>query len=279
MSILFGCLAAIAWAIHDLCIWRLGRNHAILNCVLAILLSGLVLVLPAAIVFGGFHDVGRNSILLSVGAGLFYAVAVCALFIAFSIGPIRLAAPIVGAFPVGSVALAAATGTAISVGEYMAIAVILGGITVMAMLGDSQQSDKPNSHVILISALSAIGFFLAFSLGQAAMKNGSELVLIASMRTTAAVAVGVAALVTGRRPMPERGVLLLLCGMGLLDATALGLVLSGGLTDRPEFTVVIASSFGLLTIILARLFFREPMNIPQWICVCGVFTGIGYLSA
>ena len=71
------------------------------------------------------------------------------------------------------------------------------------------------------------------------------------------------------------GLLLL---MGCCDAAALGLVLWSGALPRPEFAAVAASTFGMITIILAALFLKERMTPPQWGAVALVFSGVGYLA-
>jgi uncharacterized membrane protein len=66
--------------------------------------------------------------------------------------------------------------------------------------------------------------------------------------------------------------------MGVLDATALGLVLLAGGLPHPEFASVASSVFGVVTILLAWAFLRERMTLPQWGGVALIFAGIGYLG-
>jgi drug/metabolite transporter (DMT)-like permease len=65
--------------------------------------------------------------------------------------------------------------------------------------------------------------------------------------------------------------------MSLLDALALGIVIAAGNLHRPEFAAVAASTFGIITIILAWLFLKERMTGGQWFGVAVCFLGIGYL--
>jgi len=45
-----------------------------------------------------------------------------------------------------------------------------------------------------------------------------------------------------------------------------------------EFAAVAASTFGMITIILAWLFLKERMTPGQWFGVAICFFGIGYLA-
>jgi drug/metabolite transporter (DMT)-like permease len=77
---------------------------------------------------------------------------------------------------------------------------------------------------------------------------------------------------------PDRRAWPLLALMGFLDAFALGVVIASGALDRPEFAAVAASTFGMVTIILAWLFLKELMTPSQWLGVAITFGGIGYLA-
>ena len=66
--------------------------------------------------------------------------------------------------------------------------------------------------------------------------------------------------------------------MGVLDTVALGAVMIGGTMPRPEFAAVAASTFGLLTVVLAWAFLSEPMTGRQWVSVTIVFAAIATLG-
>ena len=82
-----------------------------------------------------------------------------------------------------------------------------------------------------------------------------------------------------RPPLPGRAApWKLLVVMGILDALAIGLVLTAGSLPRPEFASVTSSIFGMITIILAWAFLKERMMPLQWAGAVIVFSGIGYLA-
>jgi drug/metabolite transporter (DMT)-like permease len=46
----------------------------------------------------------------------------------------------------------------------------------------------------------------------------------------------------------------------------------------PEYAVVASSIFGLITVILARIFLSETMTSRQWLGCLVTFAAIGYLA-
>ena len=67
--------------------------------------------------------------------------------------------------------------------------------------------------------------------------------------------------------------------MGLLDAIALGTVLTAGIYPHPEYASAASSIFGLVTVLLAWVFLKEAINVTQWLGVLVIFTSIAYLAA
>jgi drug/metabolite transporter (DMT)-like permease len=65
---------------------------------------------------------------------------------------------------------------------------------------------------------------------------------------------------------------------GLLDSGAYVAVLFGGHGPGSEIAVVVASSFSVVTVILARVILKESMSGPQWACVVAIVFGIGTLT-
>jgi drug/metabolite transporter (DMT)-like permease len=47
---------------------------------------------------------------------------------------------------------------------------------------------------------------------------------------------------------------------------------------HPEFAAVCASVFGVVTILLARLFLGERVRPPQWAAITAIFGAVGYLG-
>ena len=69
-----------------------------------------------------------------------------------------------------------------------------------------------------------------------------------------------------------------LCLLASLDTLALALVTGAGHYPDPHYESVAASTFGMVTIILAWIFLRERLTGQQWLAVIVVFGAILYLG-
>ena len=123
----------------------------------------------------------------------------------------------------------------------------------------------------------------AIDLGDAAALSecggvGSELPVLLVARMASVLSIAALMLATRTPPTLHRPHLRLLVLMGLLDIVALGLVLAAGNLPNPAYAAVASSVFGIITILLAWRFLREPIARLQWGGIALVFAGIAYLA-
>lgn len=285
MSLMFGLVAALCWGIHDVCVRFAAGRAGVPLALTAVLGIGLLAVGTAALFLGDWQAVGPRMLTSSILSGMAYACAGFGLYRAFSIGPVRLVSPIVGAFPVLSLLAAAFQGRPPSALQWLAVAVIVLGVAAIAIMSqhDDHSPEAPGpasgrGQAIAWALASAFGFALTFALGQEASRSGDEWPAIALARLAALLTI-LAFVVLRRTSLPwQRAPWGLLIVMGLCDAAALALVQAAGTLPHAEFAAVAASTFGVVTILLAWLFLRERMGPGQWAAVAVVFAGIGYLA-
>ncbi|KIC37021.1 DMT family transporter [Leisingera sp. ANG-M7] len=277
-SLLLGLIAALAWGIHDLCVRVVSKKTGILPAMLTVFATGAILMAAAGIALADWHAMTLPAAKLAGLSGTIYALASYALYRAFALGPVRLAAPLIGAYPVLSLGLAMLQGQPVGPGHWLAVAAVVGGVGCIAVFSAEDDGGAINPRTAGWGLMAAIGFALTFATGQAATQAGAELpVLILSRAAAILLAVALAILLRALQ-FPPRQVLPLLCVMGALDAAALGLVIYSGTLPRPEFASVSASLFGLVTVVLAWLVLRESMTRAQWVSVAVTFGGIAYLG-
>lgn len=278
-SLLYGLIAALTWGLHDFCVRHLSQKLAVATMLLAVLVMGSVALAALITLTGAWESIDTRSALFATASGTCYAMGCYGLFSAFAIGPVRLVAPICGAYPVLSVALAAFAGQAIRPDQWLATIAVVVGIAVVARQPGQDAGSDNRLKAMLWASLGAVGFALTFALGQTAAVSGAERMVILLARLTALLIV--ALWVFGQRlPLaPLRLHLPLLALMGALDVTALGFVIAAGGLANPEFASVASSIFGLITILLAWRFLAEPMHALQWGGVALVFAGIAWLAA
>lgn len=278
MSLILGFYAAVAWAFHDLFVRHITQKTPILPMLFFVLLFGTFLLSPTVFLSSDRSMATLPAICLSVASGVIFAFSSLSLYAAFSIGPVKLVAPIISAFPVVSVGWAVLNGSLISSAQWGAVLLVVCGVALVATLSDTSQGSIQKHRAILYSALASIGFAATFATSQAATLVWDDSMVIFTARTSATITIGILIFAVKSTWMLPKNIWLRLGMLGFLDASALAMVTRAGTMPHPEFAAVSSSLFGMLTVILARVFLREYMTRAQWIAVIIVFCGIGILG-
>lgn len=277
----FGLTAALLWAVHDLLARKLSQGAALLPILVLVLGAGTLGLLPVALVLGGWGQMTWPAGGVAALSGLAFAVAIGGLYKAFSLAPVRVVSPVVGAYPLLILLIAVAQGRPVPDGDWLAVLAIVIGITIVAI---ASRDDAPDGYAaspgIAISwaALSAAGFAATFALAQDATRLGSELPVMLVGRIVALAAILCLMAWHKSSLAPQRGHFGVLGLMGLLDALALGLVTASGGLPRAEYASVASSLFGVLTVLLAAWFLKEKVRPVQWAGIACVFGGIAVLG-
>jgi len=172
ISLGLGLIAALCWGVHDICVRYVSQRTGIMAAISTVLIFGALLLTPVCIYFGNWADLTMPAIGNSVLSGGLFALAAIALYQAFAIGPVRLVAPIVGSYPILSVALAIWSGEPVAALHIFAVVLIIIGITIVAQ-GGSDTGAGTRRIAILWAASGAVGFFGSFASGQAAAALGA----------------------------------------------------------------------------------------------------------
>jgi drug/metabolite transporter (DMT)-like permease len=177
----FGLTAALLWAVHDLVARKLSQGAALLPIVFVVLATGSLGLLPFALLAGDWAAMTGAAWGVALVSGGAFALAIGSLYRAFSLAPVRLVSPVIGAYPLLSLAIAVAQGRPVSTGDWLAVGLIVIGIAIVAL---ASRDDAPEGYAAspLVAmgwaALSALGFAATFALGQEAARQGSELPVI-----------------------------------------------------------------------------------------------------
>lgn len=278
LSLILGLCAAFAWGIHDICVRYVSQRGGILPALTTVLVTGSLFMIPITVFYGGWSDMTPRAYQFSALSGCCYVFGCIGLYKAFSIGPVRLVAPIMGGYPILSIAWSALQGQAVTFDQWLAVGAVIAGVAVVSILSEQDDSSGTQRAAIGWAILGAVGFASTFALGQIATKAGAEMPVVLITRLVTATGVAALLLASRNARIPDRKAWPLLALMGLLDSCALGIVIASGGLQRPEFAAVAASIFGMITIILAWAFLKEKMTAPQWGGVALTFAGIGYLA-
>jgi drug/metabolite transporter (DMT)-like permease len=278
LSLILGLASACAWAVHDLLVRKIGQNAALMPMMLLVLGAGVLALILPALAFGNWSEMTPAAFVLAAFAGAAYVVGMGGLYLAFSVAPVRLVAPILGAIPMLSLGIAALEGKLVSALEGVAVLAIVGGIIVVAVTS-REGEDTPRPGLAIGAAIvGACGFALTYWLSQTAVRQGDALPVILVARICTFSLLSATALAARLPLRPDNANIRVLIGMGLLDALALGLVTASGNMPNPEYASISSSLFGVLTILLAFWFLKERVSAVQWLGILTVFAGVALLS-
>ncbi len=278
-ALTLGLIAALCWGFHDICVRFVSQSVPLLASLLVVLFVGLLFHLGLMVALDGFRPLPGPALGLSVISGGFFLMASLGLYGAFQRGPVRLVAPIIASFPILSVGWAAVTGTPVHPLQWLAVLAIVVGVSVVAALArDDAGVDPPKARTIAYATIAALGFAGTFAFGQWAAVLSSDLPVTLVTRLVAITLLLALMAWQGLPFWPGARAIPVLTLMGVADGVALYCVFSAGELPNPQYAAVAASTFGLLTIVLAWAILREPMRIIQWIGCALAFGGIGYLA-
>lgn len=277
----FGLAAALIWAVHDLLARKLSQGGALLPMLVVVLGAGCAVLVPASLIAGDWAAMTVAATAIATASGLAFALAIGALYRAFSLAPVRVVSPVIGAYPMLTLLIALVQGREVTTGDWLAVAAIVAGIAVVAL---AARDDGPEGYAAAPgvamgwAALSAVGFAATFALGQEATRQGSELP-VALIGRVVALAATLALMIWQRGSLAaQRRQIGVLALMGVLDAVALGLVTASGGLPQAEYASVASSLFGVLTVLLAAWFLHERVRGVQAAGIALVFGGIAALG-
>lgn len=277
ISLALGLVAAVLWGTHDYIVRRVGAKVDPLAMLLVALLVGAMALGVPALIGMGWDRFTRVELAFAAFSGLFYALGTYGLYRAFTIGPVRLVAPICGAYPLLSVGFQMARGQAAEWPVWVGVAAIVAGISLVTR-GEAEAPSGRRLEAIGWSVLAAFGFAMTFGFSQWAAETAPEFAVVWIARL---FAVAVAALVVVRRRVPLHPLWPIwrsVAVMGVLDSLSLALVTLAGRWPHPEYAAATASMFGIVTVLLAWRLLREPMLPAQWLGILIAFGGIAVLT-
>ena len=280
----FGLLTALGWGGADFIARFTGRAMGHHVALLGMLAVGSV-VLPLVAWQAGVELVWQPQgwwLLLATGVGIM--VATLLLYWGLARGPVTIVAPIVGSYPALNVAFEVALGARPTLGQWLAMAAVMLGVFVVARAAGSFEDGAEYSRsalrkTILIAAAGSVAFSFAVGAAQHAAPIYGELQTVVMARWISLISIALVLLWLRRAPvMPRRWWPWILL-QGLLDGGAYVALLAAGSGAGAAIAVVVASGFGAVTVILARIFLKEAMTPFQWGGVLLIIGGVAVLSA
>lgn len=285
-STLFGSIAALSWGGADFIARFTGRAIGHQNALMGMLgISAVALTLVMWVVRPELVTTFTGWWLVAL-SGLGLMVTTLFLYWGLERGPVTVVAPIVGAYPAFNLAFAVIMGVRPDAWQWLAMVIVIIGVVTVAACAEAEAPENYEditdrseiTKTILIAITSSLCYALTVMAAQEAMAIYGELQTVWLSRWIGFTAIGLLILLQRKRPYMPFQWWPVLTVQGILDATAYVSLLFGSQGMGAQITAVIGSSFSAVTVILAKIFLREPMSWKQWMGIGAIITGVIMIS-
>jgi drug/metabolite transporter (DMT)-like permease len=270
-AILGGLGAAVAWASTTLCSSRSSRMVGAASVVAWTALVGLAITIPLLVAAGDPHLGSHEIVLLAIG-GVGNIAGLLLSYTALREGKVGLVAPIVSAEGAVAAAIALAGGDTIQTGTLIALAVVTVGVVLAGAARGEDHADGRNMAPIVL----AVGASLSFGVSlYATGRIGHTLPVAWAVLPPRIVGVLVVAipLIAAQRLQLTRRALPLVVASGCTEVAGFAAFAAGARRDV-AIAAVLASLFGAIAALTARVLFAERLTGPQVIGVTVTVAGV-----
>lgn len=223
--------------------------------------------------------------------GIATTVMTLLLYLGLSRGPVSVVAPIVSAHPVLVILFYVfwQGATLSSIQMIAMVATITGAIIVARSANDEAEAiagpvnaGPDASTFLVITVFIALGSSLAYAVliiaGQAAAEIHGQVHTLWMGRLVSIFFLLLLFMVRRRAPSIPVRWWPFLCAQGILDAGGYIALFAGSHGVGKGIVAVVASTFGVVTVLLARFILKENISTVQWLGILLIFTGVIVLS-
>jgi drug/metabolite transporter (DMT)-like permease len=280
LPVLGGLGAALLWAAATIASSRTTRIVGASSAVAWVMLVGLAIALPGALVVGvpAALDVPTLGWLVLVGLGNCGGLVL--IYAALRVGKVGIVAPIASTEGALAAVIAIVLGERIVAGAALTLAVIAVGVALASVHRDEIAADGTGAGDGRRAALLAVTAAFVFAVGLYAAGHVSAYLppiwVVLPPRIVGAIALALPLVLTGRLRL-TRGTapLLVVAGLGeILGSICFALGAPSGIA----ITAVLSSQFAAFAAIAAFLLFRERLLRIQVAGVAMIAIGVGALS-
>jgi len=289
LDILLGISAALGWGVADFSARFSSRRIGAFRTLMIMQFFGASALSLFLWFTGGFHRAvapGWHPWAFAIIAGLINTVAGLCLYRSFEVGLISIAGPVSSSYPALTVTLALLSGERIHALRASGLALTFLGMILAAIsrTPDESHAIDPATHHAhahiskgaSLAIIAALGYGVLFWwLGFHVVPLIGSSLSVWVIRLTTFCALALVGLPTRRAlPLPRGKVWWLLLVTGLMDTSAFVANNAGMISGHVAVVSVLASLYGAVTVLLSRLFLREPMERSQWLGIALIFAGI-----
>jgi drug/metabolite transporter (DMT)-like permease len=270
-AILGGLGAAVAWASTTLCSSRSSRMVGPASVVAWTALVGLTVTIPLLIAAGKPHIGSHELLLLTIG-GVGNIGGLLLSYTALREGPVGLIAPIVSTEGAVAAAIAIAGGDPVTTGTLIALVVVVVGVVLAGAVRSENAAGERHVAPILLAAAAALSFGVSL---YATGRIGHTLPVawaVLPPRVVGVLAIALPLIAT-RGLRLTRPALPLVVASGCCEVAGFA-AFSAGARHDVAVAAVLASLFGAVAAVIARILFAERLTRPQVTGVTVTIAGV-----
>jgi drug/metabolite transporter (DMT)-like permease len=298
----WGASCAVVWGISDFIARFAGRSVGAMAATFALMMVGAVLIAAAMGITGQDLILETNGLHYLLGIGSATAIGSILFYHAVTHGPVTVAAPVVACYPAIAMPISVILGARPSVISWVAMAVTLAGVWLVARMaapqtedtgdgtagaeavpGGKKTSEKFSPAVIRRTALLA---FLAAAIYASALATAADqaaaiygpLQTVLVMRIVGAIIVTIAVFSLKEKMRFPLRAWPLLIAFGVLDTAGHLFIFIGLGLENGEYAIVTSVAYTAITVLLASFFLRERLTLGQWSGVTLVIAGVALLA-
>jgi drug/metabolite transporter (DMT)-like permease len=280
MTALLALFSSVLWGGADFLGGTISRRANPVAVVGASQVISLAVVLPVALLSGGFGD-PTGYLPWAFAAGLVGMVSLMAFYSALAVGTMGVVAPVAATGVVVPVAIGLVKGDRPMAFQVAGVALAVAGVVLASgpeLRGVEQGEARGGARALGLALVSAVGFGLVLWLLAEGGRYSVTMTLLCQRTASLVVVVVLLLLVRstgglGRRDVP------LLAGVGVGDATANGLYTLATRGGLISLVSVLGSLYPVVTVLLARTFLGERMRRVQNVGVSLALAGVVLIAA
>jgi drug/metabolite transporter (DMT)-like permease len=270
-AILGGLGAAVAWACSTLCSSRSSRMIAPASVLAWVALIGLAVTIPLLAVAGD-PQLGSREVWLLLVAGAGNVGGLLLAYTALRDGPVGIVAPIVSAEGALAAVIAIGAGDPVEAGTLVALAVVAIGVILAGAVRGNADDEASRLAPIVLACIAALSFGASLYATGRIGRSVPVAWAVLPPRLVGVLAVTLPLLVARRLELSRRA-LPLLAASGCAEVAGFALYAAGA-RDDVAVAAVLASLFGAVAAIVARVLFAEHLTRSQAAGVTVIVAGV-----
>lgn len=269
--------ASLAWGASDFLAGIKSRSVAVLSVLVVSQAAGLILVLVAAIAWGGAlpdaHFAGW-----AVAAGAAELIGFAALYRGLAVGAMSVVAPISATAALVPLIVGLAAGERTGTLQSAGLGLALAGIALASLERSADPARAWRATAGLgLALLAALGFG-AFFVGMDRASDGGVLWAVALNRCTSLSILVLFAAAMRRRVGVARADAPAVLGVGILDIAANVLFAAALTLGLSGMVAVLGSTYPITTVLLARVLLQDRIARRQELGVGGALVGVALVT-